>query len=108
MTRTRRFLALASFALLASAPGCQASAPPRRMVGVSFIVREPPRPRREVIVTRPGPGYVWIAGYWHWVEPEYVWVPGRWTLPPRGFRRWEPGRWQHEQRGWYWVEGRWR
>jgi hypothetical protein len=27
----------------------------------------------------PGPGYVWVAGYWN---PYHVWVPGYWNARP--------------------------
>ena len=68
----------------------------------------PPPPRREVIVTRPAPGYVWVRGYHQWNGNAYVWVPGRWVLPPREHVVWVDGHWRHEGRGWIWVEGHWR
>ncbi len=44
----------------------------------------PPPPPPPVYVYRPpcpGPGYVWIAGYWHRVGPRYVWRRGYWVAP---------------------------
>ena len=55
-------------------------------VGVGVVVgTAPPAP---VVVAgpvgvAPGPGYVWVDGYWDWVGGGWVWVPGRWVLPPR-------------------------
>lgn len=30
----------------------------------------------------PGPGFVWVDGYWSWMRGRYVWVSGYWTRPP--------------------------
>ncbi len=69
----------------------------------------PPPPRREVIVTSPGRGYVWQAGYHRWENGAYVWVPGRWVLPPQPYyHHWVPGHWRQTPRGYIWVEGHWR
>jgi len=58
---------------------------------------------------RPGPRYVWVAGYYRWNGRRYVWVPGRWVKPPRrSYTTWIPGRWVQGPRGWVWVQGRWR
>ena len=69
----------------------------------------PPPPRREVVVVRPGPQYVWVAGYHRWDGNQYVWVPGAWVVPPQPYyRHWVAGHWRHERQGWVWVEGHWR
>lgn len=68
----------------------------------------PPPPRREVVVVRPGPQYVWVKGYHRWDGNQYVWVPGAWVMPPRPRAVWVDGRWVHRSQGWIWVEGRWR
>lgn len=36
----------------------------------------------------PGPGYVWVDGYWDWFDGHWVWTPGRWVLPPHGHVAW--------------------
>ncbi len=30
----------------------------------------------------PGPGFVWVDGYWSFMRGRYVWAPGYWTRPP--------------------------
>jgi hypothetical protein len=75
---------------------------------IVFVPSAPPPRVREVIVVRPGPGYVWVPGYHRWEGGSYVWVAGHWQQPPRARARWIAGRWRHERRGWYWTEGRWR
>ncbi len=68
----------------------------------------PPPPRHEVIVTRPSPRHVWVAGYHRWDGRAYVWVPGAWTVPPQPYyHRWVAGHWRETPHGWIWVEGHW-
>jgi hypothetical protein len=58
-----------------------ALAGPRFTVGVGFGAPVPVAP----VVVRPicpGPGYVWVDGYY---APAGVWVPGFWRAPVVGF-----------------------
>ena len=77
-------------------------------VGLTFVQREPPPMRAEVIAESPGNEYVWVNGYWAWRGNDYEWVSGRWMRPEGGRRVWEPAHWEHERRGWFFVEGHWR
>jgi hypothetical protein len=72
------------------------------------VTVRPPRPLVERRIARPGPNYVWIAGYHNYVNGAYVWVPGRWELPPRPGAVWVAHKWVHRGTGWVLVEGRWR
>jgi len=56
----------------------------------------------------PGPGYVWVDGYYRWDGRAYVWSNGRYERPPHPRARWEAGHWQRDRHGWYFVEGHWR
>ncbi len=56
----------------------------------------------------PGPGSVWVPGYWMW-EPsrqDFDWVSGAWKVPPAD-RIWVSGRWQRDAQGWSRVPGVW-
>jgi len=46
------------------------------------VDRAPPPPRAEVIPYRPGPGHVWVPGYWYWTGSRYIWHAGYWSVPP--------------------------
>lgn len=106
MTRSGATLSTLALAVsLGAIVACAPSPPP----GTVYAVREPPPARTEVIVTRPGADYAWIAGRWRWTGADYDWVPGRWVPLERGRREWVAGHWAHARRGgWYWVEGKWR
>lgn len=80
--------------------------PPRREV--VYIREAPPAPRHEIIVPRPSPTHVWIAGYYTHDHGHYAWVPGRWAAPPHRGAHWEPHHWEHGPHGYFIVEGRWR
>jgi hypothetical protein len=76
---------------------------------VGAYARTPPPPIRvETYGPAPGPGYIWITGYWGYRSNNYYWVPGRWERPPRGHRRWEDGRWERHGDRYRWHDGRWR
>jgi hypothetical protein len=68
----------------------------------------PPPPRHEAVVVAPGPGYVWVPGYYQWSGTAYVWAPGRYVHPPRVGAVWVAPHWVHHSHGWYVVAGRWR
>ncbi len=76
--------------------------------GRVYIRTGPPPVRAEVVAVSPGPGYVWVPGYYAYERGAYVWVAGRYMRPPRARARWVPGHWQRDRRGWYFVEGHWR
>ena len=90
--------------LIGLGAACATNPPP----GVMYLERRPPPARVEVVGVAPGPGFVWIGGFWRWGGAEYAWVPGRWAPRERGHRHWNAGHWRHTRRGWYWAEGRWR
>ena len=86
------------------AGGCATTAAGGRV----YVSTAPPPPVAEARGIAPGPGHVWVAGFYRWNQTRYVWVPGRWTAPPRPKAVWVPGHWQRTSRGYHWVEGRWR
>ena len=52
-------------------------------IGVGIRIGAPPPPR--VVAVRPvapGPGYIWVEGYWYPVGHHYKWHEGYWTRPP--------------------------
>lgn len=69
-----------------------------------YVQTAPPAPVYETVPAAPGPGYVWVGGYYQWTGGRYVWVHGHYA---HHAGHWCAGHWRHEHRGWYWTEGRW-
>jgi len=67
----------------------------------------PPPPREERMAGQPGPGHVWISGYWRWSGAGYSWRSGHWAKARQG-KAWAPGRWEQKGRKWVWRDGQWR
>ena len=69
----------------------------------------PPAPRVVGAVGyAPGPGYVWIDGFYRPGPSGYVWTAGRWARPPYRGAYWVPGRTYYRGNRPYWQEGYWR
>lgn len=77
--------------------------------GAVFYATAPPPPvRAEYYGAAPGPGFVWVGGYWGWSGGNYAWVPGRWQRPPRAHAVWVRPYWEHRGGRYRFHEGRWR
>jgi hypothetical protein len=61
-------------------------------VFISVGIAPPPLPVY-VQPVMPGPGYMWVPGYWAYGDGGYFWVPGTWVLPPYVGALWTPGYW---------------
>ncbi len=103
--RTVRHTALSLlFAAALSGLGLATSGCAGGRVGIALAVGIPPPPlRAEVILASPGPGFVWVPGYWDWAGASYVWVAGAWVRPPFLHARWESPRWRRH----HYYRGRW-
>ena len=75
-------------------------------VGVSIDVAPPPLPVYTQPVL-PGPGYIWVPGYWAWGEDDYYWVPGTWAQAPEAGLLWTPGWWGWNDGTYAWHDGYW-
>ena len=101
--------ALVSIALATVLSGCVVAVrAPLPLVPVVYVDRAPPAAYNEVVTVAPGPGYVWVGGYYGWSGRDYLWNRGYWSLPARGYTTWNPGYWNRHDRGHHWVPGQWR
>lgn len=85
-----------------------APAPTQAQVAVAVSVRIGP-PVLPVYVQPicPGPGYMWIPGYWAYGPYGYFWVPGTWVEPPEVGLLWTPGYWAFDEGFYVWHAGYW-
>lgn len=95
----KRFLLILAFAASATL-GCG---------GAEFYAAAPPPPlRAESYGRAPGPGFVWVGGYWGWRGNHYVWVSGGWRRPPHRRAVWVAPYWEHDRGRYRLREGHWR
>ena len=73
-------------------------------VSFGFRIGPPPPPRVvRILPRRPGPGFVWINGYWYPTGNHYSWHNGYWARPPYAGARWIVP----QYRGGAFYAGRW-
>ena len=71
-------------------------------IGISIGAPPPPRVIR-VRPLAPGPGYLWVDGYWYPMNNRYVWHNGYYTRPPYEGAVWVTPRYESRQ----FYEGHW-
>ena len=81
-------------------------APSSAQVSV-YIGSAPPPIRYEERGPLPGPGFIWIEGYWAPNGRHYRWVQGRWDHPPYEGAYWSHPHYDHYKEGWQLHEGHW-
>ncbi|HUJ48837.1 MAG TPA: hypothetical protein VLW25_01515 [Bryobacteraceae bacterium] len=75
----------------------------------AYVVPAPPPPRVVGAVGyAPGPGFVWVDGFWDLRGSNWVWMNGRWARPPRGRTAWVADRWERHGEHWRYNRGHWR
>jgi len=78
-------------------------------VSTDVEVGGPPPP--EIVETEtysPGPGFVWIGGYYAWAGGRWNWTPGIWVKRPYPGAVWVRPHYVNRGGRHLWVRGRWR
>jgi hypothetical protein len=75
-------------------------------VFLSVAIAPPPLPVYEQPLI-PGPGYIWVPGYWAYGPEGYYWVPGTWVFAPYVGALWTPGWWGWDGGYYIWNRGYW-
>jgi YXWGXW repeat-containing protein len=104
--KTLTALRRGSFALVLAAVLLGASSSSSAFVAVSVTLAPPPIPVYEQPLI-PGPGYIWVPGYWAWGPEGYYWVPGTWVVAPFVGALWTPGYWGWDGGSYIWNAGYW-
>src|SRR5580658_1709399 len=105
--------ALASVLILAS--GCVVAVRPAPVVyeqpvapGEVVVTEDPPAPIYETVGVAPGPGYLWIGGYYHWSGGGWVWYRGHYARPPHPGAAWVRARYEFRGGRRVYIAGYWR
>ncbi len=75
-------------------------------VGISVRIGPPVLPVYAQPIC-PGPGFIWVPGYWAYGPDGYFWVPGTWVLAPEPGLLWTPGYWGWDDGFYIWRAGYW-
>jgi hypothetical protein len=94
---------LASSALVACGGGYRAAY-------INYNVPPPPVAPYAVgaVGYAPGPGYVWVDGFWNLNGGRWAWVNGRWAQPPHPHAMWVADRWERHGNAYRYRRGHWR
>lgn len=78
--------------------------------GAAYYTTPAPPPPQVIgaVGYAPGPGFVWIDGFWDLHGGRWAWVNGRWGRPPRAGAVWVADRWERRGGGWHYNRGHWR
>jgi hypothetical protein len=68
----------------------------------------PPPPRYGTMGYAPGPGYIWVDGYYNLSGGRWNWINGTWLRPPRGRSVYVRPEWRREGRSYRFHRGYWR
>ncbi|HEY0782504.1 MAG TPA: hypothetical protein VGE98_08625 [Thermoanaerobaculia bacterium] len=110
--RTKRYTTIVLTAVLVAATlltsACVVAGYSRHGAASWRVGFAPPPLQADVVIERPGPDHVWIAGHYEWTDErhDYVWTPGRWERPPHSGAVWVPP--HYDERDGSYVSGYWR
>jgi hypothetical protein len=82
--------------------------PPVASADVEVAGPPPPDEVDTVVGVAPGPGFIWVGGFWGWGPGGWAWHRGYWGHPPYGGARWVRPHYAYRGGRHYWVRGGWR
>jgi hypothetical protein len=71
------------------------------------VPNAPPDPKPEIKPACPGPGHIWVAGYWDYIGGHHIWRDGRWVEGKAGYEyvraryEWDGKAWQFHIPYWH-------
>jgi hypothetical protein len=107
------FTRVVVLSLSLSAVGCAAvsadtshtSSPSQALV--FEVPNPPPEAKAEEKPACPGPGHIWVAGYWDYIAGHHIWRAGRWVEGKAGYEyvraryEWDGRAWQFHVPHWH-------
>jgi hypothetical protein len=76
--------------------------------GEVVVTEDAPPPVAEVVGIAPGPGFLWVGGYYHWNYGRWVWMRGHYERPPHPGAVWVRPRYAYRGGARIYVRGYWR
>jgi hypothetical protein len=72
------------------------------------VDQDPPAAQYEVVGVSPGPGFLWVGGYYHWYGNRWAWNAGHYERPPHPGAVWVHPRYAYRGSARIYVRGYWR
>jgi hypothetical protein len=101
-------IAIGSGCVVAVRPAPYAYGPVYAEPGEVVVDRDPPAPIVEVQGEAPGPGFIWVGGYYHWYGGRWAWYRGHYAHPPHSGAVWVGPRYGVRGGARIYVHGYWR
>jgi hypothetical protein len=98
-------LTVSACATLSSGPSQQSNAAAQLDVPVS--APPPPDKAEGQRPAAPGFGYIWVSGYWDYLDGNYVWHDGRWVQGKPDYE-YVRARYEHLESGWVFHRPHWK
>lgn len=109
LSQLRASLLLIALALSLVAAGCYVAPPGVAIESEYEVTGPPPAVQEETVIAAPGPGYVWVGGFWNWDVGlrKYAWRSGSWVRPPHPEARWITPHYEFRGGRHYYRAGHW-
>ena len=98
--RTIALALMIGFAGCATLSGSPGAAGDGNEIDISVSSAPPPEKAEGTRPAAPGYGYIWVGGYWDYLDGNYIWTDGRWV---QGKPDYEYVRARYEYDGKAWV-----
>jgi len=77
---------------------------------LTMQVRDAPPPEKTETADKPaapGMGYIWVAGYWDYLDGNYVWRDGRWVQAKPDYE-YVRARYEYDGKSWLFHRPHWK
>jgi hypothetical protein len=71
------------------------------------VTQDPPAPPYETVGIAPGPGFLWVGGFYHWNGGGWVWNRGHYARPPHPGAVWFRPRYEFRGGRRVYIRGYW-
>jgi hypothetical protein len=72
------------------------------------VTQDPPAPLYETVGIAPGPGFIWVGGFYEWNGGGWIWRRGHYAHPPRPGAVWFGPRYEFRGGRRVFIRGYWR
>jgi hypothetical protein len=102
------FLSLSVGCATMSSSDSSASSPGDKSQLTVSVTSPPPAERAEdAHAAAPGFGFIWVAGYWDYLDGNYIWREGRWMQGKADYE-YVRARYEHDAQGWVFHRPHWK